>query len=60
MTTFVSSQVRTSTSPTRRPSGRLTAVRAAAADWLHAYRAAARAQRPTGMDPTALVIFGRD
>jgi hypothetical protein len=60
MTTIVAPQVGTAASPTRRPSHRLGAVRAAAADWLHAYRAAARAQRPTGMDPAALVIFGRD
>ena len=60
MTTFVAPQVRTATSPTRRPTGRLATARSAMSDWMQAYRAAAREQIPEGMDHAALVNFGRD
>jgi hypothetical protein len=44
------------TSPTRRSTDRLGSARTSVTSWLHAYRA----HRPQGMDPAALVVFGRD
>jgi hypothetical protein len=48
------------TSAAQRGPSRLARARDAVAGWVHAFRAASRAQRPEGIDPMVLMAFGRD
>jgi hypothetical protein len=61
MTTFVSQQVRTAAPVV--DAGRLvralTSVREWSKDYAGAVRASAATPRPEGMDPQALLVFGR-
>jgi hypothetical protein len=60
MTTFVSQQVSTPAVSTGRVLRALSSVREWGKDYAGAFRAASAAPRRTGMDPVALMLFGRD
>ena len=63
MTTFVSQQIAATTAPAV-GAGRflqaLASVREWGKDYAGAFRASAAAPRAEGMDPTTLLLFGRD
>jgi hypothetical protein len=59
VTTFVSQRVSSTASAPRSPQF-VHRVGSALSDWAHAFKAAANAPRRQGMDPIALLMFGRD